>query len=188
MFQDDVPLLPHMGGRMVSGDPHRHFSCQPGRLIYSAKFDHNALAQFYKCNNCYCSTDVVNRTYADVYSNGVLVNAPRACCCCWKDHARLMHFDDVLFMDTPVVGGCCTPYPHCCPHFCDLFGETLVFRSGPAQYPSQFAHCAGQGCCPIEVLLGLPLGEGLILSSHLQNALFAFRTGKREIVAPVIMH
>lgn len=182
---------PTVAGMDIDFDTTRHVSCHPGRLLYSAKLDRDVLSCYYRALLFCYPEELVNRTYLDVYSNGVLANVPKGCCCCLStDDGRFVHYDHSMFTSPPVAGGCCNPAPHPCMHCFNLCGETLVFRSGmfgmPIGCPVGLFH-GWEMCwifCPVDVLCGLKAGEGDKLQSVLKVALDNFKSGKREVVAP----
>lgn len=159
-------------------DPLRAPTCQPGRLVYCSKIDHEKLACFYKCC-CFCSTEqVVKRTFVDVYTNGVLMNTPAGCCCCcWADRATMWYYDNPRVFGQPIVGGCCDPFPYFCPHCFGCCGDTLIFKRG-CGCPNYLGHCQGVVCgccCPIDIIFGLREGEALMLKRCIDETAMQFR-------------
>ena len=153
-------------------DEGRDPAVRPGYLVYSAKINESALACFLRCRcGCGAAGTISKRTFIDVYSNGVLVNMPSsALCCCWSDNARFVYFDK-WGLGTPQEVGVCNPAPYCCPHCCNLCGDTIGFKRavGCPLNIGHWAYVCGC-CCPLDVFVGLEKGEGLILAGKINEA------------------
>lgn len=162
-------------------DRERDPRLQPGKLIYSAKFDRDRLKCFYKCQ-CIClNNDVlVKRTFLDVYEEGVLFNAPCAVCCglCWSDRANFAFWGTKFLKGEPKKAGVCSPFPYCCPHCFNCCGETVAFPLGTFKIciPEVDGHwcCMIPLCCiilfPAVMITGLRDGEGDSLQTRLNGA------------------
>ena len=156
-------------------DMERHPAVQPGQLLYSAKLDRGSLKCYYRCCQCNCcpSTQAA-RTFMDVYEEGVLVNIPTALCgcICARDHGTMLFWADPMFTSDATKGGCCTPFPYCCPHACNCCGETVILKSGCCGCPSYGLHWPCVACCfcPVDVFAGLKAGEAEAVAHHINEA------------------
>jgi hypothetical protein len=175
------------GGRGL--DPGRTKACLPGYLVHSAQMNEESLICYMRaCCFCISAEDVARRTFVDVYSNGILVNVPKACCCCiWSDDAKFVFYDRFKVGDATTVG-CCSPCPHCCPHACGCCGETLGFKkcigcpSGIGHWASSFG-C----CCVIDVIAGLEQGQAPILADQIQKARARFEAAGNQSPPMMVM-
>lgn len=162
----------------VFNDERRVATLQPGHLVYSVKLDQKKVECHYCCNKPYCygclwcgKETAAARTFMDIYTNGIVNNAPEGSCfMCWQNSGRFVSFDDTRFSNVGKAG-CCTPFPWCCPHWCNCCGEVIYLKRGCAccmdQCPTGFGHeqiCCPIGlglfsCCIVELFYGLPEGE-----------------------------
>jgi len=191
------------GGRGV--DPGRTKACLPGYLVHSAQMNEDKLICYMRaCCFCCSAEDVARRTFVDVYSNGVLVNVPKACCCCiWSDDAKFIYFDQFR-LGEPIDVGCCSPCPYPCPHACGCCGETLGFKKC-CGCPTGVGHWSCTGglllapflcvfalcICPLDVIAGFEDGQAAILVDQIKRARARFEAAGNQnppmAVAPPMM-
>ena len=169
------------GGRGV--DPGRDKACLPGYLVHSAQMnEENLICYMRACCFCVSAEEVARRTFVDVYSNGVLLNVPKACCCCiWSDDAKFVYYDHFRLGEATDVG-VCNPCPYCCPHACGCCGETLGFKKS-CGCPTGAGHWACVMClcvCPVDVLAGLETGQGAILADQIKRARARFEAAGNQ--------
>lgn len=144
--------------------------CNAGRLVYQAQIDQEKLECLY-CMMCACckKQEAAQRSFFDVYTNGILTNTPIAfLMCCLSDYARFMFFDDNRIGNNGKAG-CCTPFPCFCPHCCDCCGEVYYFYRmcvcGCNWTGLGIGHCQTYccgcccGCCILDQFCGLAPGE-----------------------------
>jgi len=169
--------IPLMSGFQVDAD--RHPTCQPGKIVYSAQMDYDKLMWLYRCQ-CNCAVDkeaVVARNFVDVYDNMVMSNAPGACCCGLIACDKIGGFYFDRDMPEPIAGGCCSPFPWCCPHHCNFCGETLAFKRccGCPSFVGHWAYLGPCCLCPTDVIAGLKENEAAKLAAKIKDAQAAFR-------------
>jgi hypothetical protein len=189
---------PLMGNELPTyiRDPRRMQSLYPGQLLYSAKFDNEKLNCYYLCQCQLCNRDLAaSRTLMDVYSNAVILNTPSICCCCCvRDNSAVLFYDKKSFANPPMQGGICAPFPYCCTAGCCGFcGEGVVLRGPTIGCPTLEGHIFGAiACCicPINGVLGMPLGEASAVAAILNGALARFRNAGnkgQEAMMPMMM-
>ena len=111
----------------------RHAMVTPGHLVHSVQMDQEKLECFHRWGCCMCIGDaaktLASRTIIDVYTNGMMTNAPMGVpntCCIWCDRPSFMMWDDKR-IGAMGVAGCCTPIlANCpCPHGCGICGDVF---------------------------------------------------------------
>jgi hypothetical protein len=172
-------------------DPRRHKACLPGKLVYSAKVNDDAIKCYYRaCCQCLPPPDAFARTFIDVYTNAVAVNTPLVCCCCCAtDNSRILYFDQSPYARPTQRGGCCSPFPWCCAHGFGLCGESLAFSGNVVGCPAFcFGHAFGAFlyCLfPANFLCGLAEGEAEKTAEIINKEVEKYRAagGKYERMA-----
>ena len=170
-------------GKMTAAlaDTYRHGACFRTRVMYSASMDRDRLKRLY-CMFGVCNEKTrdyaASRSFVDVYGNGVMVNAPTACCCFYvHDKATFHYFDDSRIQHI-AAAGCCSPFPWLCPHWFNCCGEAIaISRCGGC--PLGMGHwCCSLPClCPTDVIAGLESGEGKRLATHISIAKAQYSSG-----------
>eukprot|EP00744_Colponema_vietnamica_P002076 GILI01003338.1.p1 GENE.GILI01003338.1~~GILI01003338.1.p1 ORF type:complete len:254 (-),score=51.60 GILI01003338.1:316-1077(-) len=185
-------------GPVMAVDLRRNDRYQPGKLLYSAVMDKEAMECFYcwrTCPFCCCKERLAKASYMDVYANGVEVGKPIFnCCglgCCARDTSigGFHHYDDALvFGNNAVKGECCSPCPFCFVDQCGCCGEVVVMQGAcGCQGSTFFAHhnefntCSWcpliAPCCNISVVFGLAPGEAGRAVMIMNEAASAFKRG-----------
>ena len=164
-------------------DDRRHPVCRHGQIVYSARIDNKKILMCQRVALCaWCaSKDVAERTFLDVFSNAVVVNAAFSyCCCMYCDNVRTVYFDRPPFRDAVTPASCCNPFPHPCLHCCGICGDALVFRGGIHGCPELgVGHCCGYvGMCffPFNIFYGLASGEAEKTAIIINRQVTQFRT------------
>ena len=167
--------------------------CKPGQLVYCAKMDQDSLEKIYCCMFlCPVQKVLANRTFVDVYTNGLLTNVPGGCCLCfWLDRTNFLLWDDKR-IGTLGKAGFCKPFPWCCPHACGCCGDALYFNKPFGcclnGLPTFTGHCACVAflcccsCCITDIILGLKDGEANKLTEQIDKA----RRGEGVPLAPAV--
>jgi len=172
-------------------DPRRHKACYPGKLVYSAKVDDEKIVCFYRwlCQ-CLPPAAATTRTFVDIYTNAVVINAPSvACCCCAQDNSRILFFDQSPYAKPAQKTGCCDPLPYCCAQgVAGQCGEVVALPGPTVGCPSiGFGHLFGMVfCCllPVNFICGLKEGEAQKTADAINKEVAKYREsgGKYEFM------
>jgi len=168
-------------------DSQRNPAHHPGKLVYSAQFDHERLVCLYRAMTfpfCCGLEDMARNTHYDVYTNGVVLSRPSffvhsADCCCGRQAWGLKTFFNHTVFDSPttpmrVCKGSC--FALC--GYCGKFGDQINHHSfGMNECRiSGMSHFTLHGCCETyEVVFGLKEGESARLSIIINEQARLFR-------------
>lgn len=187
--QQVMPVAPGLVQAVYVADPQRKPTHHPGKLIYSAKMDHDGL----KCLYCILTTpfccgleEMARNTHLDIYSNALVLSRPayypHAADCCFGRQAwgQTIFFDHTGF-DEPssAIRFCRGTCFNLCGYF-GKFGDQLnIHNFGCNTCPprlSGLGHFVLFGCCEtIETTYGLAPGEGARVSAIVNEQVRLFR-------------
>lgn len=164
----------------IFNDARRAVICQPGHLVYSAKVDQGKLECYLCCAYCMlcAKTQAAQRSYLDVYTNGILTNTPYGGCCAFQDRGFFFHYDDIR-VGKSGQAGCCKPFPYMCPHGCGCCGDVFyTYRCcvfGFCPFPLGWGHSwlfcpfGFFSCFLTDLFCGLKEGEAATLSEIIER-------------------